>query len=115
MEEGGSRDCGDHLKLRQVEGRVEKIERAVAHLEEIHVLGIDRVFVVADDKHAGVRLSPNQKVHDAAVQELLRREEIQRLFHVGALGPVHAAFADAQTGRIRQNRAFHREFRPVGK
>jgi hypothetical protein len=55
--------------------RVKNVERAVTHLEKTHILRVDWIFAVGNDKNASVGLRSNQKIHKAAIQHLIRRKE----------------------------------------
>src|SRR5256885_12957894 len=95
--------------------RVKNVEGAVTHLEEVHELGVDRVFTVSDDKNTSVGFRSNQKIHKATIQHLFRREEIQAILNVRAFWTVHAALTNPETSRVSKDRALHGELRTVCK
>src|SRR5207245_10193083 len=97
MKNRSASDGRKDLYLREMVRRVEHVERAIPHLEKVHVLLVDAIFAVADHERTGVGLRTEQEIDKSSVQKLLFREETRAVLHVGAFGAVHAALGNAET------------------
>src|SRR5262249_44137537 len=115
MEKDSACNGGNDLNLREMERRVKGIEGAVAHLEKVHILGVDLILAVADYEYTGVRLSTDEEIDDAAAQKLIRREKAGSLLNVRALVSVHATLADTEARRVGKDGTLHGELGAVGE
>ena len=96
-------DGGSYLQVRQMEWRVEDIERAVADFVISQLGFLQRILFVNDDEGARVRRRAQRVVHQTSTQHLFGRQQVGDFANVSALGTVHSTFAGLKAGRVGKN------------
>ncbi len=110
-----ARDGRGQLNVRQVEGRVEHVERPVPELVVGKLGALVRILLVNDDESTGVRRGADGVVHNAAVQHGLGRQELGEFSHIGARRTRHAAFGHMEPGGVGEHRGLHGQLGRIGK